>query len=548
MYVPVSPLSDGSGREPEVQSFEWGSIRWIHDSTDFESGDLLVGHVTFNPHTVQTEHHHTGDEQLLYVISGKGFHSIDGVAYELYPGQVHHISPFVAHSLRNDSDETLEMIIVYHTNKRDLESLFPDVSYEDVMPKYDIRPHLDTQMVQNIQDKLSTALGLSIAIYDHTGELLTEPSNIPGFCKKMNLSQKVCPLYAKGDFFAPGMKSQLHYCHFDLVKITAPIIFSGRYMGGVFCGPVILHEHSAETMEKLRHMYPEDNEIAESYLQIPKITKGRLQAVIDSVLSVNDYIVEKAFKEAMERTLALKTADLLQKTKESGDLEQALMRSQIDLLKARMSPHFLFNTLGVIGQLAYMNGAKEAAEISFALTNMLRTSLKEAEQLIPVAKELAYVRDYILIQNKRVSPEIKLEISADDGTEELYIPFLLLQTFVENSIKHGIDPARDLFHIRIGIRLNGGSLTVSVADDGRGMRPEVLQNSDLNPSHAEKRSSSASDYRGLGISNILKIMKYHFNSRFTTELASAPNKGTLVKITLPIRKEGNGDAQTTGGG
>jgi len=547
LYVPVSPVLGGSGREPEVQSFEWGSIRWIHDSTDFESGDLLVGHVIFNPHTVQTEHHHTGDEQLLYVISGRGYHSIDEIEYELFPGQVHHISPYVSHSLRNESEESLEMIIVYHTNKRDLESLFPDVSYEDVMPKYNIRPHLDTQMVQNIQDKLSTALGLSIAIYDHTGELLTKPSNIPKFCEKMNHSRKVCPLFAKGGFFAPGMKSQLHFCDFDLVKITAPIIFSSRYMGGVFCGPVILHEYSENTINQLRDMYPDDREIIESYLRIPKITKGRLQAVIDSVLSVNDYIVETAFKEAMERTLALKTADLLQKTKESGELEQALMRSQIDLLKARMSPHFLFNTLGVIGQLAYMNGAREAAEISFALTNMLRISLKEAEQLVPVAKEIAYVQDYVLIQNNRISPEIALKIDADDGTDTLYIPFLLLQTFVENSIKHGIDPARDELNIYIGIRKHGGNLAISVSDDGMGMSPAILQTSDLNAPTKKKSPSSVSQNRGLGIENILRIMKYHFGSRFTTEVVSEPNKGTTVKINLPIRTQGNGDAQAAGG-
>lgn len=512
---------------PERQVFEWGSVRWIHDEADFEGSTLLVGHVTFLPFKGEKEHHHTGDEQILYVISGAGSHSIDGVRYELKPGDTHHIDPYVTHSVVNETSKPLEMIIVYHTNKRDIDHLFPHESVSDVVSFLDIRPFINTATVQRIQDKLSAALGLAIAIYDSKGTPLTDASNVPEFCRHLHHTQDQCPLFARYRNRADLHASQLAPCHYDLVQVSAPIVYGDQYIGEVVCGPVILNEHADETIEHLRQTYGEKPNVVEAYRRVPTVTKGRLQAVIDSVRSVNDYIVETAITRAMKKTIEEKNT--------------ALMRSEMDLLRAQTSPHFLFNTLGVIAQLAYMQGAKDAAETTYALTNMLRTSIKEAEHIVPLSQEIAYIRDYIFIQDKRSSHTITLVETIDPDLYATMIPFLLLQTFVENAVKHALPEVRDSLTITIEAERSEGNRVFTVRDDGRGMdsRTAAAMCTDLTYRFAaspgdDREETYQREQVGVGTANLHRILRGEYGSEYAISVASDINEGTTVSVRLPI--------------
>lgn len=513
----------------ERQIFEWGWVRWIHDERDFEGSTLLLGHVTFLPYKGEKEHSHTGDEQILYIISGKGSHTIDGIRYDLNAGETHHIAPYVTHSVVNESSQPLEMIIVYHTNKRDIDQLFPQETMSDMVSLFDIRPFLNTATVQGIQDKLSSALGLAIAIYDSTGAPLTKASNVPSFCRFLHHTQDRCPLFAHRRDRSETTTSRLASCHFDLVQVSAPIVFGDQYIGEVVCGPVILNEHSEETIAHLEGVYTGDNNIVAAYRDVPTVTKGRLQAVIDSVCSVNAYIVETAITRAMKKTIEEKST--------------ALMRSEMDLLRAQTSPHFLFNTLGVIAQLAYMQGAKEAAETTYALTNMLRTSIKEAENVVPLSQELVYIRDYLFIQNKRSSHTIDLVTTIPQELEATPIPFLLLQTFVENAVKHAFPTDREDLTISIDVVDSGSFRIFTITDNGVGMSSVTA---DAISIPRDRRSSwkKRNDYTGVGIANLHRILRSEYGGDYRIDIKSTIGSGTTVSVYLPriaVEESENGE-------
>ncbi|MCD6435166.1 MAG: cupin domain-containing protein, partial [Clostridiales bacterium] len=81
--------------QAKKQDFEWGTINWIYEPN--EKSNMVIAHVTFYPYKVQGKHMHTGDEQVIYTISGQGEHWINNDYYPLLPGNYYHIPPYAEH-------------------------------------------------------------------------------------------------------------------------------------------------------------------------------------------------------------------------------------------------------------------------------------------------------------------------------------------------------------------------------------------------------------------------------------------------------------------
>jgi hypothetical protein len=137
---------------------------------------------------------------------------------------------------------------------------------------------------------------------------------------------------------------------------------------------------------------------------------------------------------------------------EALSLRASVAEAKYHALENQMRPHFLFNALNSLAELIEARQGK-AAETTYKLADLYRKILaNSACKTALLGSELEVVRAYLEIEQLRFGARLRYEIQLEEGLGELYLPSLLLQTLVENAIKHGIAPA-----------MAGGQLTVRIA-------------------------------------------------------------------------------------
>ncbi|WDV46687.1 PocR ligand-binding domain-containing protein [Clostridiaceae bacterium M8S5] len=505
-----------------MQKFDWGYIKWLNKPEYNNINKMMVGHVTFLPNKKDPSHTHLTSEQILYVISGRGKHIIDDIEYPLVSGSVHHIKHNSVHYLENTSDVPLEMIIVYNPIRIELDEeydkteLYSDIKYDEIYSK------IDYNAIQKIQDDLSKALNIGIVIEDIRGNKITEPSNIPRFCNLyFDNNRKKC-------INDPKIINKLNdivieKCCYNLVKIKTPIYIDNSHFGNILCGPIILNDENNEIKNKLKQ-FKNSDELIKAYEDIMIITNARMYAIIDSIKSINKFIVQTGINQVLHDEFKDKTNQIIKQTHAKLELEKALKKTQMELIESQISPHFLFNTLSVIGELAYMDRSKEAAKVTFALSNLLRISLSKSRELVFLSQEIDYIKDYMLIQNKRFKKTIKLCLDIDDRLRNSTIPFMTIQTLVENSIKHGFKYTDKEWKLCVTCKLINNKIRIEVLDNGLGLNNETIEN-------------QAKTNTGFGLKNLKTRLKYYYGNDHTIIINNLKEHGMKVIITIPYDNE-----------
>jgi LytS/YehU family sensor histidine kinase len=152
--------------------------------------------------------------------------------------------------------------------------------------------------------------------------------------------------------------------------------------------------------------------------------------------------------------------------------ESAAAQAQLQALRAQLNPHFLFNALHAVGALLRSDPA--AAERALErIGDLLRRSLDHtARDLVPLGQEWEFVRSYLELEQLRHGDRLRLQCSLDPRALSVPVPALVLQPLVENAVRHAIAPRPQGGTIRIHASRANGTLTLVVADDGPGARPQ----------------------------------------------------------------------------
>jgi LytS/YehU family sensor histidine kinase len=142
-------------------------------------------------------------------------------------------------------------------------------------------------------------------------------------------------------------------------------------------------------------------------------------------------------------------------------LQKEKAQIQLQLLKAQVHPHFLFNTLNNIYSFTQIS-SPEAAKMVAGLSDMLRYMLYEGDKpLVPLAKELNMLRDYIMLEQVRYGARLDVHMDIPNNTDDLYITPLILLPLVENCFKHGASNMVEQSWI---------NMTISIEDDWMNMK------------------------------------------------------------------------------
>lgn len=139
---------------------------------------------------------------------------------------------------------------------------------------------------------------------------------------------------------------------------------------------------------------------------------------------------------------------------------------ELNRLKSQMNPHFIFNAMNTIRALVDEN-PKKSKEAITQLSNILRSSMMMGRnKVIPLFEEMQLVRDYLNIEKVRFEERLQIEIDIPESLERHLVPPLIIQTLVENSIKHGISKLPQGGKLKLSVEKNDNGIRVLIENDG----------------------------------------------------------------------------------
>lgn len=148
---------------------------------------------------------------------------------------------------------------------------------------------------------------------------------------------------------------------------------------------------------------------------------------------------------------------------------------------------------------------------------------------ITLASELQIVKSYLSLQERR-HDALSYTIQADDTVLDSYIPALTIQPIVENALIHGCEPRRSNSEISISAHADGDNVIIRVADNGIGM--DAMQLAALQEA-VDGIETTPTKPGSVGLYNIAQRLRLRFGEPYGISVASCPNTGTTVTITIP---------------
>ena len=197
-------------------------------------------------------------------------------------------------------------------------------------------------------------------------------------------------------------------------------------------------------------------------------------------------------------------------------------RAELGALRARLQPHFLFNTLHSIRALVRRE-PERAADAIERLGGLLRyvVDLEGRDtDLVPLREELAFAHAYLDLEWIRLGERLVVEESIDEAALDSPIPALTLQPLLENAIRHGIAPRALGGTIRLAVRRAGPALEIVVEDDGVG---------------AEEPPGGESN--GVGLSTVRRRIESRYDGSARFEITTRPGAGFRVDVRVPVEAE-----------
>jgi signal transduction histidine kinase len=206
-------------------------------------------------------------------------------------------------------------------------------------------------------------------------------------------------------------------------------------------------------------------------------------------------------------------------TAEAESLRRQVVEARMVAMQAQVEPHFLFNTLASIDHLIETDPLR-ASRMQKNLIALLRASMptmREASDGGPRAlgRELEVIRPYLEILKMRMEERLATEIDIPQGLYSAEFPSMMIQTLVENAIRHGLEPKPDGGSLKVKAEIVHGKLAVSVADTGLGFGQATTAGT------------------GVGLANVRERLQLLYGTKASLAITSNAPSGTIATITVP---------------
>ncbi len=209
---------------------------------------------------------------------------------------------------------------------------------------------------------------------------------------------------------------------------------------------------------------------------------------------------------------------------------QRIRESELETLRAQVTPHFLYNTLNSIRCRALLDGNGEIAGMIKWLINLLELSIKNNRTMLSLAEEISMLESYVNLQKSCLDKEFVFEVEIENEyLINCQVPKMILQIIVENAIIHGINE-RD-GKIVVSCYRKDEMLCIEVKDNGSGMSEEQIVDILAGKTKGNKRKMNR-----VGIYNVDQRIKTYYGKEYGISMKSIKEKGTVVKIEFPYKK------------
>lgn len=209
-----------------------------------------------------------------------------------------------------------------------------------------------------------------------------------------------------------------------------------------------------------------------------------------------------------------------------------LKKIELNYLKNQIRPHFYLNMLSMIHSMLQTKNYKEIEELTILTSNYLRHLFMANQDFSELKDEVQHIKDYLEIQRIRYGNSIYFSLNYNDDLQNTLVPSLLLQTFIENTIKHGFS-FQDLFTILLSIKKvkteNSDYIQICIEDNGSGFSEEIL--SKLN----QKQSLITEDGHHIGITNTIERLNLLYPNDYTITFENNEEGGAKILLLIPYK-------------
>lgn len=209
-----------------------------------------------------------------------------------------------------------------------------------------------------------------------------------------------------------------------------------------------------------------------------------------------------------------------------------LKKIELNYLKNQIRPHFYLNMLSMIHSMLQTKNYKEIEDLTILTSNYLRHLFMANQDFSELKDEVQHIKDYLEIQRIRYGNSINFSLDYNSNLQNTLVPSLLLQTFIENTIKHGFS-FQDLFTILLSIKKvkteDSDYIQICIEDNGPGFSEEIL--SKLN----QKQSLITEDGHHIGITNTIERLNLLYPNDYTITFENNEEGGAKILLLIPYK-------------
>ena len=253
---------------------------------------------------------------------------------------------------------------------------------------------------------------------------------------------------------------------------------------------------------------------------------GKMSAIREGNFS--EYMTVEGTTEVQElaSTYNYMLDDLKHYVDELVQTQKKQRQAEISALQMQINPPYIYNTLASIRWLVYQNDTAKTVRTIDAFISLLRNTISNSDEFIPVRQEMINIQNYILINQTRYGDSIQVEYYVSRVCEEYLLPKMILQPFIENTFFHAYPEGR-CGTIQIVVKQKEEKLEIQIIDDGVGMTKEKVLKIMNEPTGKEH-------YSGIGVHNVQERLKLLYGDDYGINIFSEEQKGTTVVIVLPV--------------
>ena len=207
-----------------------------------------------------------------------------------------------------------------------------------------------------------------------------------------------------------------------------------------------------------------------------------------------------------------------------------LAQSELRVLQAQITPHFIYNTLDAILSLAEQGNSEQVKTMTYALSDFLRISLSKGQDWITIEKEIRHIEDYLTILQIRYGAMLTFAIDIPEEIMQTEVLKMILQPLVENAVYHGTKHVRRAGKVTVAATVAEDTIRFLITDNGIGMEDERLLEVQARLAQATVDDSGEGGY---GLYNVRKRLLLYYGNAASLQIDSTYRNGTTITVTVP---------------